>query len=153
MDQVHIKNPPPAFVRWVTGLAGVVLMLVCPAFGVKSIVTQHIAQSASTDSRGRYSSGFELYGPAAIGTGLGIATTGLAAGYALAFRFSRKSAFKPTKLDRLALVMFVGGILVMIVSQRLPTRTGYGDPPPEGCALVRRSLGADEIERTVASSV
>ncbi len=137
MTDVHVKNPPPAFFRWLTCVAGLILLLLAPAYGVKCIVTGHVEQGPQT-RRGHRSEGFELYGPAAIVFGCGLVGLGLSAGYAMAFRFSRAKSFKATRLDRIALGLFVGSIAALVLSQFLPTKTAYGAPPPDEAAVAVR---------------
>lgn len=130
MSEVQIKNPPPAIFRWLTALAGSVVLIGAPAYGMKCIATQHVEQSPQ-NRRGRRSEGFELYGPAAVVFGVGFVGLGLSMGYALTFRFSRATSFKATRLDRTAVVVLLASIALLVVSQFLPTRTRYGAHRPD----------------------
>ena len=132
MNEVTVKNPPPAIVRWITCFAGIFVLIAAPAYGVKCIVTQHVEQSPQNKSDGRHTDGFELYGPAAVVFGVGIIGLGLSMGYGITFRFSRNTSFKITWLDKIALGLLLLSIALLVVAQFLPTRTAYGAEPPIG---------------------
>ena len=90
MSEVKISNPAPAVFRWITCLAGVIVMLIAPVYGVSCILEQHVEQGPQRSGNGRMSEGFELYGPAAVVFGIGFAGVGLTLGYGIGFRASRK---------------------------------------------------------------
>ncbi len=130
MGKVQVRNPPPALFRWLTCLTGLVILVVGPAFGVKCIVTQHVEQKPQM-KEGRRSEGFELYGPAAVVFGAGFVGLGLSLGYGVAFRFSRKESFEASRLDRFAFRLLFVSIAALVVSYFLPTRTAWGEGPPD----------------------
>jgi len=130
MNEVQVRNPPPAIFRWLTCLAGLVILVVGPAFGVKCIVTQHVEQKPQMNG-GHQSEGFELHGSAAVVFGTGFIGLGLSMGYGVAFRFSRKESFEASRLDRFALRLLFVSIAALVVSYFLPTRTAWGEGPPD----------------------